>query len=226
MYLKFYRPTPRSISNVLDNKIYASSPIAFNDPFEAMCVIDDSNIMHKGKIPYFPENMVRYSTRRYVVCFTKEKGTIQSKKNILMWSHYAASHTGFCIEYNDIIKDILEGHKNHVYTGSVVYSENLPQISISSDGYDIEPILTKSKQWEYECEERFIFTEGGLYSLGESCKDVINAIYIGCKFDKESKLYEHIISFAKENNIPCFQAILSPVMYELDFVKISDSNSI
>lgn len=78
----------------------------------------------------------------------------------LMWSHYANSHHGFCIEFKG--KDIK--------TKKVVYTKNIPTIPIldvmkvmynldkSLDLGDriINALCTKLNEWEYESEYRHI----------------------------------------------------------------------
>lgn len=78
----------------------------------------------------------------------------------LMWSHYAKPHTGFCIEYRT----------EHVTARKVTYSSDLPSfnlIEFYKEYYEpstdkslgdrlLDALLCKLKEWEYECEYRFI----------------------------------------------------------------------
>ena len=68
--------------------------------------------------------------------------------SILMWSHYAANHTGFVVSFD----------ADHKYfrtdTDPVVYSDTRPAVtSISKEGYRAL-FFTKSKDWAYEKEYR------------------------------------------------------------------------
>lgn len=78
----------------------------------------------------------------------------------LMWSHYANSHHGFCIEFKG----------KYIKTQKVVYAKNIPTIPIldlmkvmykldkSLDLGDriINALCTKLNEWEYESEYRHI----------------------------------------------------------------------
>lgn len=59
MYLKFYRPNMRSINSVTGNYIYASAPIKFNDPFEAMCINEECSF---AKIRYISSGSILVSS--------------------------------------------------------------------------------------------------------------------------------------------------------------------
>lgn len=217
MYLKFYRPNMRSVKSVLGNYIYASAPIKFNDPFEAMCINDNILRMHKASIPYNPECTIRYKTKRFVACFTKPQTRMQGVGNLLMWAHYAESHKGFCVVYNNIIEDILSNCKHCVCFKPICYNSIFPEKEGGLEGYEITPILTKSNQWKYEREVRFISRKKGKHELGKPPKEVVKAIYLGCRFNTNSKHYKLLTCFAEAHKIPCYQAKISPIAYELDF---------
>lgn len=218
MYLKFCKIDCYNISNLKSNSLYAASPDQFNDPFEAMCTTETSKLLFQKGVLYKHEQVVRYRTRRAVISLAKALSCDEIKKSILMWSHYADSHKGFCVAYKDSIKNVLKDKA--LECREVVYETSLCQIDESGDGYELDPIFTKAKQWEYEKEERFLFKSEGLYSLGNRPLDVIEAIYLGCKIDVNSNCYKEIVKFAIENGIPCYQAYISPIGYELIFEKI------
>lgn len=89
--------------------------------------------------------------------------------SILMWSHYAQSHRGACIEYevdNDDFKKVayskrpirfklsktLEYILGHEFSGTKMnYSDNTLLFAI-------EPVLTKFRDWKYEKEVRFAYS--------------------------------------------------------------------
>lgn len=91
-----------------------------------------------------------------VACFA------ESVDDILMWSHYADGHHGFCLEYDTNFHpfDI----KEKVFP--VNYSENIPIINpiniIINPGEMVlmELLKTKSSHWSYEKEWRLFHAEG------------------------------------------------------------------
>jgi hypothetical protein len=71
------------------------------------------------------------------------------KKNHLLWAHYAAAHTGVCIEF-----DATTGPFPLAYR--VKYQADYPTVEypIRKDKTALVPLLTKSVLWKYEQEFR------------------------------------------------------------------------
>ncbi|MHB1646801.1 MAG: DUF2971 domain-containing protein [Candidatus Acididesulfobacter diazotrophicus] len=90
-----YKWLPDIIST---NSLHFSCPLDFNDPFDSYIAIK------KYEIP--PEKIedarIKTTKNQFVLSLT------QSKDNILMWSHYAKSHKGFCIGFKSNFKEFLE----------------------------------------------------------------------------------------------------------------------
>ena len=125
--------------------------------------------------------------------------------SILMWSHYAQSHRGVCIEYevdDDNFKKITYSKKpirfklskileyilGHEFSGTKInYSDN-------SFLFAVEPVLTKFKDWKYEKEVRCAYSSDEKnYGIHDGIDDEgkkiwlfdmpvnIKRIYIGCE---------------------------------------------
>jgi hypothetical protein len=74
-------------------------------------------------------------------------------KNILMWSHYADSHQGICLEFdNSKFIDPPTGYE-------AKYENTAAPIAFFSENQEerIRMLRTKSKVWEYEHEFRYIY---------------------------------------------------------------------
>ena len=75
-----------------------------------------------------------------------------------MWSFYANSHKGFCIEYDVERLQMSEPLLQNVNVVPVVYVKKPPRITIddinSGDRLIAKMFGTKSKKWEYEKETR------------------------------------------------------------------------
>ena len=137
--------------------------------------------------------------------------------NKLMWAHYANSNKGFCIEYDlNKIKDLpIEVKRKLLFLYKVTYKEELEEYTFDlmnefmmSDGDDKEllyqadmdfflAILSKTAEWEYEREWRFM-----LCNLGNKNKifaDIVSGIILDervLKIENGKKL----ISLAKERS--------------------------
>lgn len=158
-----------------------------------------------------------------VVCLS------ESYNSMLMWSHYAQNHKGFCIEYSFEETDVIY---KHLYP--VVYTKNRYAISKEDMmGENTEWIYRstcrKSDVWSYEQEWRIVTANfnrvipqkleypDGKYML--DLKNNITAFYLGAKAHKNLK--KEIIDFSKRENLSVYQMVLSPDTYDLKVEKIT-----
>ena len=136
-------------------------------------------------------------------------------KNRLMWSHYADSHRGFCIEYD------FNSLKDEVLPFPIIYSENRPLVpwkaaidhtpeSIKEATADLTlGLLTKDQAWEYENEWRVLLPAANPPDL----KVPITAIYLGAHISLENKAI--ILEIANNHKIPVKQMKTDRGAYEL-----------
>lgn len=88
----------KKIDSLQNNYLWFSKPRFFNDPFD--CNMEILNYYNEfiNSINGFGENakdLIINNTKDFgVCCFT------ESNDNIHMWSHYAESHKGICVEYD------------------------------------------------------------------------------------------------------------------------------
>jgi len=142
-----------------------------------------------------------------------------SYKNRLMWSHYADSHKGFCIEYD------FSEPKEEVLSKlplPVFYSKNRPLVpwkaAIDNSVENIEEananimmgLLTKDKEWEYENEWRILI---GATANSELAMPKVSCIYLGASIEKENR--DKIVAIAKKQNIPVKQMKVDRGAYDL-----------
>ena len=142
-----------------------------------------------------------------------------SYKNRLMWSHYADSHKGFCIEYD------FSEPKDEILSKlplPVFYSEKRPLVpwkaAIDNSVENIEEayteimmgLLTKDKEWEYENEWRILI---GATDDSEFAMPKVSCVYLGASIEKENR--DKIVAIAKEQNIPVKQMKVDRGSYDL-----------
>ena len=174
---------------------------------------------------YFQKYKIQFDeTYTKIIDTLRERSLIASltkdNLNMLMWSHYADSHKGICVEYefddeNGLADVVYSDEKNNFdlytvmryiipaqYFGVKTTNENDPKCVNAC----YLPFLRKTKVWSYEHEVRMIF------SLNENSKIVnydgiwfypnvkVKSIFLGCKISKENK--ELIENKCKELNIP------------------------
>lgn len=119
----------------------------------------------------------------------------------LLWSHYASSHTGFCIEFNfdenerplevNYQKDI--GSVNLIdiimYSGSIITNKKF--------GIDVRnALLVKLEEWKYESEYRWIASnsmgrvpKGGKFIKVKYEPRKVKSIIFGCRMIPDVKKY-------------------------------------
>lgn len=129
-----------------------------------------------------------------------------SKKvdNILMWSHYADLHRGYCIGIDghglaEFIADSVQDYGCKL--GPVNYSDDYPVLDFMKDSANettFKRSFTKQTCWKYEKEYRFVF-HNSPNKVIKYPKKLIKEIYLGCRMPEE-----HIIEiklFLKENDL-------------------------
>lgn len=172
LYLYQYRlPDYYSIRNLETQKIHLSQIGRFNDVYEGLPI---------GRKDDFKTNITGLHDLAYVSCFS------ETNDSQLMWSHYADSHKGFCVQYDlkllqeDPFK-IIEHTFPVMYSSTRLIKHNIPEmvtlleelrnavnnkeVFIDGDYFDnVLPLLIrKSSCWEYEKEWRIIYTLKHIY---------------------------------------------------------------
>jgi hypothetical protein len=138
--------------------------------------------------------------------------------NYLMWSHYAQSHKGFCVEFNTrlLVESIL-GHYQ-----KVIYSNDIPYFSIMDlldEGLMTKLLYTKSRDWEYEDEYRITRLKHVNVSV-QFDPEALIGIYFGYKMSPEQQV--EIIDKARPlyPNVKFYQMQLSHERFELEIGQI------
>jgi len=114
-----------------------------------------------------------------VACFAEQKDVM------LMWSHYADGHKGFCLKFDtsaDFFRNLLP----------INYIKEFPSVNIGQAllGKEFPDILrpmikTKARYWKYEREWRALRPVGGQgYSYETNC---LKGVYFGVAIDSHYK---------------------------------------
>jgi len=117
----------------------------------------------------------------------------------LMWSHYADSHTGICIEF-DVDPSV------HDFLRPVKYSDDQPPVLLT-DVLEKEKeaignfYFQKTNDWQYEREWRLITVRGG--TMGQNIFR-ISGLIIGARTSDLDALFVAVI--ATTRNIPLYNA--------------------
>lgn len=244
------------------NKLYSGRPQNLKIKFSknefavllySVIQIDDINLSENGILEFykldsildqllelventksiFIDKMKEFLSKITISCFTNS-----GWNNQLMWSHYANSYSGICIEYD---LNMLKTFQGFVYP--VKYDENRPLLSIKDigiDGFDFEnktikhnpdidietiisKLLYKNVCWNYEKEWRII-NIGDAYEPKFLDIPFIKSITFGLKMDPVCKQY--LYEVCREKSIPCYQITVANDCYALNRVLTKDSDMI
>lgn len=210
-------------------KLWFSSPSYFNDPFDCkiypnipsdeklaqyLAVNADNAVPSDYKsilegIKGNSESLTRKAidqvmNKSGVKCFTPNNA------NILMWSHYANSHTGICLEFDTLIDAAF-----FVYPINVIYSGEYPKLNFTDRGFATEVLRTKSKDWEYEQEVRIYKQNNGYHNFNP--KSLISVTF-GCNIseDKQSQIIDIVRNNQSLNHVRFFKCTTSSKQFKLD----------
>lgn len=204
---KYYPDSLNSFRSLSINGLWCHYPKTMNDPFECLgylerklskeqCEIfrnsvadsqkDDQRKMSlwdDGRIEKFVNSWRKELISRFAFCALSE-----SFDDILMWSHYASSHTGFVIGFE--IKDEEIDHNFQ----KVKYIDSLPDFDIlqmvnfikgddsQATPYFLSDISTKSTVWDYEKEWRIWRSEPTYFRY--KIENVISVYFgVNCKHE-------------------------------------------
>lgn len=155
-----------------------------------------------------------YFNKIGVACFSESPSS--KPDNILLWSHYADGHKGFCLEFDTCY---------FPFTGLVIplqkvnYEPEFPSTNSASavKGGEVWliPLTTKSDEWFYEHEWRLIFGKGSLICFYEP--EALTAIYFGCLMPSEEK--QKIAEKLDGSPTKCYEMRISKTTYTLEIEK-------
>jgi len=178
--------------------------------------IVSKNMLNPDKLKQdLSESILNIYQEIRVCCFTT------TNTNLLLWSHYANSHKGLCVEFDST-------HAPINITYKVKYQEHYPTISypLERDQTIFKPILVKSPEWSYENEFRSIMHPSAPSQppQTDTCyildSKTIKAVYFGANILKENR--NRIIDMINRGPFKptLWQSEINKNSYSLNFVKI------
>lgn len=153
-----FRPISKySLKDIINKEITVSHPKVMNDPFDTIYLqwldyYNQNNDKERKHIKPMLEAMGNVRIR----CFMNDKTKKSPVSNILMWSHYADSHRGMCLEYRFSDKFMNQTNDDSVLRfRKVIYKREPLSIKSKQMTTDIG-LLRKCDAWKYENEVRLI----------------------------------------------------------------------
>lgn len=224
-----YRPfNCRTVRMLKKGQIYYSSPKEFNDPFDCLGRemmtenFEESLIDYHASISNLRHELVRQILKNDQTHQDAKKNThnrvnllknygvcslSSSRESILMWSHYADSHKGFCIGFNTSniefqdakkVKYIVSIDKNFLFNNYQCSPEEFESALIE------ESFLKKYVDWEYEEEWRLIKSQRGIIVCSNDC---IESIIFGLSMTQRKR--NIIMNLTKKKDVKYYETIRS-----------------
>lgn len=243
-YLIKYRIVNQySLDSLKNDTVWFDKPANFNDPYDCSITVtgkpfkdylesviknieeqvgklDDTNRQYftdfvtKGVIDELNEYV---QNSCLVSCFTTKVDSM------LMWSHYADCHSGFCMIYDISSISASSYIRKNLYP--VIYSGDKFDISyyvdksLKADYPFIASLCWKNKVWSYENEYRIVLPYGKEKSIPQSIP-FIKPTYI-CLGSKISKENEDIITdIALDRDIKVFNMYCEPQKFKLEAMEL------
>jgi hypothetical protein len=209
---KYQSFTKITIENLINRIIYFSNPKNFNDPFDCFDTINileptNEELSKVGDLLDNPSSIIQTNDPKKLLAWSKKEwrrkrktvlkhfgiacfSSIAKAENILMWSHYADKHQGFCLEFNTQFDPFSKAEE-------VIYSPRYIEVPASvllklqvNPDHQINVTklwsdkLTKSPCWEYEREYRLFDKTNKSYEYDQSA---LSGIYFGLKMPERDK---------------------------------------
>jgi hypothetical protein len=141
--------------------------------------------------------------------------------SIPMWSYYADSHRGFCVEYD--LKSLGPENLQVRALYPVLYNTEWPNATDTTvqavapsegmtDNTTILSVLTKSAEWRHEQEWRMIFPrKPDVEKFPVYLR--IKAVYLGVKMLSDSKA--SVVNWATEHHVRVYEMVLHRTQYRI-----------
>lgn len=197
--------------DLLNNTITVASPLRMNDPYDTLLFSWlEAKMVKNGKTTtgqIFYESAKKYRIRS----FCRATKRVKPYENTLMWSHYANSHSGICIEYSlSASMQSMRDANGYRLLQDVIYTNSKEKVDVgnqfSFDGQ--QALLYKSREWKYENEVRLLSyntdSKGDFYAIPMDEESSIRAIYFGINCPKSTE--DAVISiFGEDTKVKFFR---------------------
>ncbi len=224
----------------LNKQIYLPVSSQFNDPFDAQ-LLPTSFLQELRSLGATPtrddfeqhESFVKDRLENYGIY------SLSTKCNdILMWSHYAQSHTGICIGFNKDITRYFWGYDWPIWVMEVLYESEHPFKKVLEDLQSrkrfnsvnvfanhcmlgqalLDAALTvKHNSWEYESEVRIISESNGFQSFKAGA---IDCVILGMNISRSDEFtLRSILSAPEWSHVKIYRAVRSEAALALKVIE-------
>ena len=239
---KYRAVSKYSLDNFENDTIWVDNPAAYNDPFDGVSIengdvisglkdikdsITDDPAYKKFLSDLYTEEFVRELRESFDAAYTthaQHTFTIaclsETKSSVLMWSHYADDHKGFCIRYSG--PEIYHSEEVDKHLFPVKYlarkDSQIPISALALDYPGLYSVLCKTRDWRYEKEWRICF--GIEYGMKPRNIHMPKAkgVYLGARMIEDN--IKKVLEIATMKRIPAYKEILDNTNRKIRFQKI------
>jgi hypothetical protein len=139
-------------------------------------------------------------------------------ENILMWSHYAAQHQGYCLQF-----EWKETAPFFGYAQQVKYAEEFPIVDVykTSPEKQLDLIfLTKYVGWDYEREWRIIDHDTGP-GLRQYAAELLTGVVFGLRMSDEHKAQIRNWTSSRGHPVRFYQAVQDSRKFAINIEELS-----
>lgn len=206
----------RDLESLKKNQIYAPPFVELNDPFEGACNEEITELAKLLEDLFKVDSSEVVKSLEEIKSFKTKLGIYSMSKNyseVLLWSHYASSHTGFCIEY-DVSKlkekNLATLTVNELIVDYQPHPATLTYKDIGSNSLLQKLYATKSLKWKYEEEIRLVFDTSSFKDYHPSA---LTGIYFGLNFTSAQK--QKLINSLDNRDVKFYEVYRDNNSYEL-----------
>lgn len=237
---KYRAVTDYALLNFLEDTIWIDNPINFNDPFDGVAIetsspsfkdrIDlyekefgENEIIKKWRDEKFDEYADSLCSGAMDVLSTRLQHLFtvaclsEVNDSVLMWSHYANNHKGFCIEYSGA--EIYNSSPTNKRLFPVKYisveEQEIPVSALALDYSGLYSVLRKSDDWSYEREWRICFGIEDTDGARNIQLPRATSVYLGAKMTPDDLV--KVSSIARDKGIPVYQEVLDYSSRKISF---------
>ena len=225
---------------ITDSMLHFTNPSALNDPFDckvhfrSSCPVQELKQQHLERIKKRMGGLNRQQRRAMASRDIKTMKTAKfqeglterlqntvnsvgilsfskTDRNILLWSHYAAGHSGLCLTFTATNHSPFFGRAL-----PVMYKEVYPDLSmVSSVDEHIDAfLLTKAMDWSYEEEYRIIDHDDG---PGDKVfpSELLLAVTLGARMPPTDKQLVSGWANSRKSPIEIFESFVVPGEFSL-----------
>jgi Protein of unknown function (DUF2971) len=230
-------PYQRDRSIIVDCALWAASPREFNDPFDCYPVTDfqgtveeieswAKNVALKEGITLLnPVEAINNAlnipeAREQMADWRKKLDAIgvlclsEQSDDMLMWSHYASSHKGYCLEFDATIQPFSsEAVRVHYAKERSIFRIFDPN---QVDNLK-RAMLRKADFWQYEHEWRIV--RPAEFRTVEFSPPALKSIIFGAAIEKKDEDELRVIAAKRETPVAFKRARLHQSNYQVEIVE-------